>query len=91
MLYGFILKKKLGNHFIFMSNKRFFLPKAVYEILPLLYLGFGTASLMANHSLGLDILGALLVARGLFSSILRINYRSPHQALTKSPVRHREK
>lgn len=74
-----------------MSNKRFYLPKAVYEIIPLLYLGLGVACLMANLSLGLNILGALLIARGLFNSLLRLNYRSPHQALTKSPIRHREK
>ena len=74
-----------------MSTKRIYLPKAVYEIIPLLYLGLGAVSLLANHSLGLDILGTLLIARGLFNSLLRINYRSPHQALTKSPVRYREK
>lgn len=74
-----------------MRNKRLFLPKAAYEILPLLYLGLGIASLLNSQSIALDILGAWLVARGLFTSVLRINYRSPLQALTKSPVRRREK
>ena len=73
-----------------MRTNRIPLPKAVYELLPFFYLGLGTTCLLVNHSLGLDILGAYLMARGLFKTILRINYRSPHQALTQSPLHRRE-
>ena len=73
-----------------MHNKRFYLPRAAYEILPLFYLGLGLSCLLASQSIVLTILGALLVARGLYTSILRINYRSPRQALAKSPVYRRE-
>lgn len=73
-----------------MRIKRIFLPKPVYEVFPLLYLTLGTSCIVASQSIGLDILGAYLIAQGLFKSILRLNYRSPRQALTKSPVRQRE-
>ena len=74
-----------------MSNKRFFLPKAVYEILPLFYILIGVAALLHSHHIALDVLAAWLIARGLFTSLLRFNYRSPRQALSKSPVKRREK
>ena len=80
-----------GIHQSNMSKKQTFLPKPVYEILPLLYLSLGAAGINASHSLTLDILAAYLIARGLFNIILRINYRSPHQALTKGPVPRRDR
>lgn len=69
-----------------MQAKRLIIPKPVYEALPLFYLCLGISCLVGNVSTGLDIIGGLLIARALFTAILRINYRSPHQALTKSPV-----
>ncbi|MDH5446548.1 MAG: hypothetical protein OEY52_13430 [Gammaproteobacteria bacterium] len=73
-----------------MTNKSYRLPKAVYEVLPFFYLMLGTSSLLLDHSIGLDILGAVLIARGLYTLLLRLNYRSPNQALQKSPIRHRD-
>lgn len=70
-----------------MNTKRIILPKPVYELLPLLYLSLGTSCLTLSPSIGLDILGTGLIAMGLFQTILRINYRSPHQALNHSPRR----
>lgn len=90
ILYVSIYYLNCDTHFFHMKINRKFLPKPLYEILPFLYLALGTGGLLANHSLGLDILCAYLLARGLFKMILRINYRSPRQALTKSPSRHRE-
>lgn len=72
-----------------MRIKAIFLPKPVYEVFPILILSLGASCIVASQSIGLDILGAYLIAQGLFKSILRLNYRSPHQALTKSPARRR--
>lgn len=72
-----------------MLSKHIFLPKPIYELLPLFYLSLGLACIMAGHSIGFDLLAAYLSARGLFHVILRINYRSPNQALTQSPRRRR--
>lgn len=72
-----------------MRSKLLYLPKPLYEILPVLYLSLGTVCVLAGHSVSLDILGAFLLSQGLFNSILRINYRSPQQALSQSPLRRR--
>lgn len=74
-----------------MRINRIFLPRAVYELFPLLYLGLGTACMVIDHSPALMVLGAILIGRGLFTVILRINYRSPKQALAKSPLPRRER
>jgi len=73
-----------------MKISRLYLPKPVYEIFPFLYVGLGAACIATSHSSGLNILGAYFIFQGVFKSILRLNYRSPHQALTKSPSRQRE-
>ncbi len=72
-----------------MSTRRFFLPKPVYELLPILYLSLGAGCIALSPSIGMNILGAILIVRGLFKSILRVNYRSPDQALRHSPLHRR--
>lgn len=78
-----------------MRIKRLFVPKPVYELFPILYLGLGISCIVSNESVGLVILGAYLIVQGLFKSILRFNYRSPHQALTQSqpqsPIHHSDR
>jgi len=73
----------------YMKTKRIHLPKAIYELLPLLYLSLGASCILSSHSIGLSVVGAYLIAQGLFKSVLRINYRSPDQALTQSPTHRR--
>lgn len=73
-----------------MITKHIFFPKAIYELFPLLYISLGAICIIANYSIGLDILAAYLIIQGLFKSILRINYRSPLQALTQSPIHRSE-
>lgn len=73
-----------------MRTKRFFLPKAVYELFPLISLSLGVSCIVVSQSIGLSMLGVYLIAKGLFKSILRFNYRSPHQALTQNAIRQRE-
>lgn len=72
-----------------MRTKHLILPKPLYELIPLFYLGLGTSCLMAGESMALSVLGAVLICQGLFTSILRINYRSPHQVLNQNSRRDR--
>ena len=72
-----------------MRTKRLILPKPLYELIPLFYLGLGTSCLVASESVALSVLGAVFICQGLFTSVLRINYRSPHQVLNQSSRRDR--
>lgn len=82
--------QEIGTPIKYMRTKRHFLPKPVYELFPFISLSLGISCIVAGHSIGLSMLGACLIAQGLFKSILRFNYRSPHQALTQNAIRPRE-
>ncbi len=73
-----------------MRIKSIFIPKPIYELFPLLYLSLGASCIAINQSIVLDILGTYLIIQALFKLILRLNYRSPLQALTQSPLHRSE-
>jgi len=74
-----------------MQSKRLFLPKPLYELVPFVYLILGASCIVMDHSIGLALVGAYLIAQGLFKSILRLNYRSPSQALRQGPFSRRDR
>ena len=64
-----------------MQKKKFRLPKAIYETLPLFYLVTGVLVMFTVYSPLTLISGGVLVLAGLLIRQMRRNYRSPHQAL----------
>ena len=72
-----------------MQKKKFLLPKAIYESLPLLYITMGLLVVFTLSSTLALISGAILALMGLLIWQLRRNYRSPYQALTRNLRNHR--
>ena len=64
-----------------MQKKKFRLPKAIYEGLPLFYLVSGVLVMFLLYSPLALVSGGVLVMMGLLIRQMRRNYRSPHQAL----------
>jgi hypothetical protein len=63
------------------------IPKPVYEILPVIYVGGGIASISISASTGALISSLLLAITGLLILIIRRNYRAARKAnAIKAPV-----
>jgi len=72
-----------------MQKKKFLLPKAIYEALPLFYMLMGLLVVFTLYSTLAWVSGSVLAIMGLLIFLLRRNYRSPHQALSQNLRKHR--
>ena len=72
-----------------MQKKKFLLPKAIYEALPLFYILTGLLVVLTFYSPLARVSGSILASMGLLIFLLRRNYRSPSQALGQNLRKHR--